>query len=192
MLTNEFDLLDATTAAPAAAAILNEVKAGWGFVPNLHRVLAVSPAALEAYGALWAIAEKTSFTAVERNVAFLSIIYENECDYCMAGHTNLSRMAKVEEAVIAAVRNGAAIADARLQALQEFAALITRHRGMVSEAEVAAFKSAGFTNQSVLDLLVLAAAKLISNYTNHLANTPLDGFMKGAEWVVPGHLKRAI
>jgi alkylhydroperoxidase family enzyme len=53
-------------------------------VPNLHRILAESPAAFEAYGTLWGIAEKTSFTAQERNIVYLAIIYENECTYCMA------------------------------------------------------------------------------------------------------------
>ena len=57
------------------------------------------------------------------------------------------------------------------------------------KADVAAFKAVGYSNQSVLDVLVLAATKLISNYTNHLAETPLDPFMKGAEWTAPGHLK---
>lgn len=188
MPINGFQLLDTATAPAASAAMLDEVKAGWGFVPNLHRVLAASPAALEAYGTLWAISQKTAFTPQERNVAYLAIIYENECTYCMAGHTNLSRMAKVDDAVIQAVREGRPIADARLEALRRFAASVTRNRGLVAESEVAAFKAAGFDNQAVLDVLVLAATKLISNYTNHLAQTPLDPFMKGAEWTAPGHL----
>ena len=32
---------------------------------------------------------------------------------------------------------------------------------------------------------------LISNYTDHLAQTRLDPFMKGAEWSAPGKLKPA-
>lgn len=163
----------------------------WGFVPNLNRVLAASPAALEAYATLWGIAEKTSFTPQERNIAYLAIIYENECTYCMAGHTNLSKMAKVAVADIYAIREGRALDDPKLEALRSFAAKVTRNRGFVSEADVTAFKAAGYTNQSVLDLLVLAATKLISNYTNHLADTPVDDFMKGVEWVAPGHLKAA-
>jgi alkylhydroperoxidase family enzyme len=161
------------------------------FVPNLHRILAESPTALEAYSALWGVAEKTSFTPVERNVAYLAIIYENECTYCMAGHSNLSRMAHVEGDHIAAVREGRPIADAKLEALRTFAAGITRNRGAVGDAEVEAFKAAGYDNRAVLDVLVLAATKLISNYTNHLADTPLDAFMKGAEWTAPGRLKTA-
>jgi alkylhydroperoxidase family enzyme len=62
---------------------------------------------------------------------------------------------------------------------------------VVSQAEVEAFKAAGYDNQAVLDVLVLSATKLISNYANHLAQTPLDAFMKGAEWQAPGKLKVA-
>jgi hypothetical protein len=77
MTTNGFVLHDSATAPAASAAILDSIQKGWGFVPNLHRVLAESPAALEAYATLWGIAEKTGFTAVERNVVYLSIIYED-------------------------------------------------------------------------------------------------------------------
>jgi uncharacterized peroxidase-related enzyme len=171
--------------------MLKGIQKGWGFVPNLHRVLAESPAALEAYSTLWTIAEKTSFTPQERNIAYLAIIYENECTYCMAGHTNLSRMAKVDNDAIAAVREGRPIADAKLEALRQFAAKVTRQRGALTEADVSAFKAAGYDNRAVLDVLVLGATKLISNYTNHLADTPNDPFMKGAEWTAPGKLKAA-
>ncbi len=191
MTSNGFILHDTKTAAPAAAEILDQVQQGWGFVPNLHRVLAESPAALEAYGALWGIAEKTGFTAQERNIVYLAIIYENECSYCMAGHTNLSRMAKVDDAAIMAVRSGLPISDARLEALRAFAATVTRNRGVITPAEIAAFKAAGYDNRAMLDVLVLAATKLISNYANHFAATPLDPFMKGAEWEAPGALKHA-
>src|SRR5262249_14786098 len=190
-MINGFRLHDTSTAPASSTKILNGVEQTWGFVPNLYRVLAESPAALEAYSTLWRIAEETSFTLQERNIAYLAIIYENECTYCMAGHTNLSRMARVDDAAIAAVREGRPVADAKLEALRQFAAKVTRQRGAVNEADVAAFKAAGYDNRAVLDVLVLAAAKLISNYTNHLAQTPNDAFMKGAEWIAPGRLKPA-
>jgi uncharacterized peroxidase-related enzyme len=190
-MINGFRLHDTATAPAGSAELLTGVQQSWGFVPNLHRVLAESPAALEAYSTLWKIAEKTTFTPQERNIAYLAIIYENECTYCMAGHTNLSRMAKVDAATIAAVREGRPIADAKLEALRQFAAKVTRQRGVVSDADIATFKAAGYDNRAMLDLLVLAATKLISNYTNHLAETPNDDFMKGAEWKAPGKLKPA-
>jgi uncharacterized peroxidase-related enzyme len=190
-MINGFTLHDTSSAPAASADTLESVQKAWGFVPNLHRVLAESPSTLEAYGTLWGIAEKTGFTPQERNIAYLAIIYENECTYCMAGHTNLSRMAKVDSDAIAAVREGRPIKDPKLETLREFAAKITRLRGFVSEADVSAFKAAGYDNRAVLDLLVLAATKLISNYTNHFAQTPNDAFMKGAEWTAPGKLRPA-
>jgi uncharacterized peroxidase-related enzyme len=190
-MINGFTLHDTATAPAASTGILDGVQKSWGLVPNLHRVLAESPAALEAYAALWGIAEKTGFTPQERNLVYIAIIYENECTYCMAGHTNLSRVAKVEPEVISAVREGRPIADSKLEALREFAAKVTRNRGVVSEADVSAFKKVGYDNRAMLDVLVLAATKLISNYTNHLAQTPLDAFMKDAEWSSPGKLKPA-
>jgi uncharacterized peroxidase-related enzyme len=156
-MINGFTLHDTNTAPAASGEMLNGIQKSWGFVPNLHRILAQSPAALEAYSTLWGIAEKTSFTPQERNIVYLAIIYENECTYCMAGHTNLSRMAKVEPEAISAVGEGRPIADAKLEALRQFAAKVTRQRGVVSQADVAAFKAAGYDNQSVLDVLVLAA-----------------------------------
>ena len=191
MTQNDFIMHTVETAPADSVEILKNVHKAWGFVPNLHNVLAESPAALEAYATLWTIAEKTSFTAIERNVAFLSIIFENRCRYCMAGHTTLSKMAHVPAESIAAIRDGRPIDDAKLEALRRFAAIITRNRGVVSDAEVASFKAAGYDNRAILDVLVLAATKLISNYTNHLANTPLDAFMKGAEWTPPSHATRS-
>jgi uncharacterized peroxidase-related enzyme len=190
-MINGFKLHDPSTAPTDSTETLDRVQKSWGLIPNLHRVLAESPAALEAYATLWSIAEKTAFTPQERNIAYIAIIYENECTYCMAGHTNLSRMAKVEPEAITAVREGRPIADPKLQALRQFAAKVTRNRGVVSEADVSTFKAAGYDNRAMLDVLVLAATKLISNYTNHLAQTPLDAFMKGAEWSAPGKLKPA-
>src|SRR6201984_149738 len=74
-MINGFTLTE-TAAAPAASAeILNTIQKGWGFVPNLHRVLAESPAALEAYSTLWGIAEQTGFTRQERKLVHLALIY---------------------------------------------------------------------------------------------------------------------
>jgi hypothetical protein len=109
----------------------------------------------------------------------------------MASYTNLSRIAKVDNAAIAAVREGRYITDAKFEALRQLAAKVTRQRGVVSQADVTAFKAASYENRAMLNVLVLAATKLISNYTNHLAQTPLDAFMKGAEWNAPGKLKPA-
>lgn len=186
-----FTIHTSETAPEASQPLLEGVKSAWGMVPNLHGVLAESPAALEAYATLWSLFEKTAFTPVERNVAYLAIIAENECEYCMAGHTGLARMGRVPAEEIAAIRDGRPMTDPKLEALRRFAGALTRNRGVVAEAEVAAFRAAGYDTRAILDLLVGAATKLVSTYANHLADTPNDAFMKGSEWQRPGRLAAA-
>jgi hypothetical protein len=97
----------------------------------------------------------------------------------MAPDSNTVTASPLGPEVIAAIRENRTIADAKLEALRQFVGKVTRERGAVSETDVTTFKAAGYDNRAVLDLLVLAATKLISNYTNHLAQTPNDRFMKG-------------
>jgi uncharacterized peroxidase-related enzyme len=182
---NTFTLYTPANAPAGSGDLLKGIEKAWGFIPNLHRELAESPQALEAYGTLWGLVEKTAFTPAERHVAYLAVIYENGCEYCMAGHTKLALGAGLTREQVEAMRGNRPLDNSKLQALRVFAAEVTRQRGRLSEAQVAAFLNAGYSNRAILDVLLIAATKLISNYTNHLAHTPLDAFMKGTEWSAP-------
>jgi len=181
----DFTLHDPATAPADAKPILEGAEASFGMVPNLHRVLAEAPAALEGYASLWSIFDKTSFTPAERQVVYLTSNYENECRYCMAGHSVLAKGAGLADDAIAALRNGTAIAEPRLEALRTFTSKVVVQRGWVEEADVQAFLQVGFTRQQVLEVILGVAVKVISNYTNHLADTPLDDFMTGTVWTPP-------
>lgn len=181
----KFTQHEIATAPEGSKAILQGVQDSWHFVPNLHKTLAESPQALEAYAAIWTLFEKTAFSPVERNIVYLSVIFENECRYCMAGHTGLSKMAGVKPAHIEAIRTGAPINDPKLQALRVFTQKVVAQRGRLSDADTQAFLDAGYSTRAILDVILGAAVKLISNYTNHFANTPLDAFMAGNEWTPP-------
>ena len=111
--------------------------------------------------------------------------FENERHYCMAGHTVLVKMRRMEPAVINALHNSTKIPDPKLEALHYFTTLVVRNRGWVSEADIDAFLAAGYTRRSVLEVILGGATKVMSNYTNHIAHTELDKFMFGNEWVKP-------
>ena len=80
--------------------------------------------------------------------------------------------------------------EARLNVLRDFTQALVHGRGRVAPGVLAAFLAAGFTEQQVLELLVVVAAKTISNYANHLAGTPLDGFMAKTAWVAPSRRRQ--
>jgi uncharacterized peroxidase-related enzyme len=185
-----FTLHTAETAPAGSAEQLRGIEKAWGFVPNLHRTLAESPEALAAYDTLFGLVAKTSFTAVEQQVAYLAVIHANECEYCMAGHSVLARMAKVDAATIAALREALPLAEPRLEALRRFAADVALSRGQVGDAAIEAFLAAGFSRQQVLEVVLVVATKTISNYVNHLTHTPNDPFMAETRWVAPS--RRAV
>jgi len=172
--------------APAGAReTLSNVKSAFGIVPNLQAIMAESPELLKAQQSLWSLFDQTSFDALEKQVVYLTVIYENECEYCMAGHSMLAKMQKLPEDVVAAIREGRPIEDAKLEALRRFTSTMTKSRGWASEKDVSAFIGAGYTNKNVLEVILGIATKVTMNYVNHVAETPADPFMKGFEWTRP-------
>jgi uncharacterized peroxidase-related enzyme len=176
--------------APAASQpVLEQSRKAWGFVPTLHGTLAESPVALRAYTSLYNdISAHSTLTPIEQQVAYQAVNVLHGCEYCTAGHTYLSRAAKMPEDVVQALREGQPIAsDARLQSLRSFTEAVVRERGMAGDDVVAAFLAAGFTQANVLEVVAIIATKTLSNYTNHLTHTPLEGFMAdpSLNWVAP-------
>ena len=84
--------------------------------------------------------------------------------------------------MIAAVRDERPIPDARLEALRRFAETVVDKRGWATEDDVQAFLAAGFGRQQVLEVILGVAFKTISNYANHLVDTPLDDAFAGQAW----------
>ena len=183
--TKGFPIHTPDTAPEGSRAALARSQASYGMVPNLHGILAEAPAALEGYAALVDLVSESSLSPAEQQVVYLASNYENECRYCMAGHSALAASAGLDAAAVGAIRDGRAIKDARLEALRRFASLVVTQRGWVGEDETRAFMDAGFARRQSLEVVTAVAAKVISNYTNHLADTPLDGFMGETVWTPP-------
>jgi AhpD family alkylhydroperoxidase len=185
---NTFESYTVDNAPADSKSSLDDAKRVFGFVPNFQSYMAESPELLAGYSALWDLFAKSTLTPHEQQVVYLTANFENECHYCMAGHSALAKMIKMDPAVIAALRDGAPLPDTKLEALHRFATLVVRERGFVAQAEVDAFVAAGYTRRNVLEVILGVATKVMSNYTNytnHIVHTPYDAFMKGNEWTTP-------
>lgn len=181
----DFIIHNQETAPSASRPILDRLQKAIGFVPALYGVLAEAPKALEAYEILATLFKATSLTTTEQHVVWLSINFENNCDYCVPAHTGLAKMDQVPDDVIDALRNGTAIADPRLQALRSFTGRLVENRGWVADEEVSQFLAAGYTQQHILEVILGLSHKVISNYTNHLARTPVDSAFEKFAWEKP-------
>lgn len=170
------------TAPPASQQGLTGAQSAFGFVPNLLGVLAASPAALRAYLSVSEAFDASAFTDVERQVVLLTVSAEHECHYCMAAHSAVATVAKMPREVLDALRRGEPIPDARLETLRRTTRTLVTARGRLRDEELTAFLAAGFTKAQLLDVIAGIAQKTISNYTNHVAETPLDRPFEKFAW----------
>ena len=170
------------TAPEESKPILKEVTTKYGFVPNSLAIMAEAPTLLESYMMLNNVFDKTNLNEAERQVILMTNSSQNGCTYCMAAHTSISQMAKVPDNVIESLRTNTPIKDSKLEALHTFAIIINETRGWPSQEQVSAFLAAGYTKQTILEVIVGTSIKVLSNYTNHVAETKIDDAFASNAW----------
>ena len=170
------------TAPAGSKPLLEGAQSALGFVPNLFANMAEAPALLEGYMTLAKIFESGSLTSTEAQVVTMTNNVLNGCGYCMAAHTVIAKGQNVPEDVVNALRDGTPISDAKLEALRTFTTIVHKTHGAPTPNQVQNFLDAGYTQQTVLDVVLGTALKVMSNYTNAITGTQLDDAFKPAEW----------
>ncbi|KPB00766.1 carboxymuconolactone decarboxylase family protein [Ahrensia marina] len=178
----DFTLHDETSAPEESQPLLQKSKSAYGMVPGLHAVMAESPGLLEAYQRVHELFANSSFNADELTVVWQTINVENECHYCVPAHTGIAKNMGVDDAITEALRNETPLPTEKLEALRDFTLSVVRDRGNVADAKVQAFLDAGYTKRNILEVILGYSQKIMSNYTNHLANTPVDKAFEKFEW----------
>ena len=179
-----FTIHSSNQAPELSQAMLAAVQNKYSFVPNLFGALAKAPSTLEAYIALGSALEKSSLSPAEQQAVLIATSVENGCEYCVAAHSLVAQhILKVDAAVVDALRNKTQIADDKLQALAVFTRAIVANRGTVNGKPLDDFLAAGFSKQQVLEVILGVTMKTLSNYANHLMNTPLDDAFKPEVWI---------
>lgn len=174
------------TAPIAARDTIDQFVGAWGFLPNLGAAMAASPAALAmlwaAYGALTSHA---TLSPAEQQLVCVAASRVNECEYCVAAHSTLAAGAGLGSATLERVRDGQSLPDARAEALRMAAIRLVQQRGWLSDAERADFARAGLGQGELIEVVAWVALKTLTNYTNHLARTPLDEQWQAQRWDKP-------
>ena len=182
----KFQLHTEATAPEASKALLAESLKANGMIPGLHAVMAEAPGLLEAYNFAHKQFMNSSFNKDELTVVWQAINVEHACHYCVPAHTAIAKMMKVDDAITEALRNETPLSSPRLEALRTFTLNVVRERGNVDPAAVQAFIDAGFTQRQILEVVLGAAQKVMSNYTNHLTQTPVDAPFQPFAWQKAG------
>jgi len=161
---------------------LQEAEKIFGFVPNLIDVLAESPAAVKAYLDLYETFNTASLSPTERQVVLLTASRYAQCDYCIASQSTVAEMSKVPFEVIDAIRNAEPIAIYKLEALRGFTIAVLDKHGRVSHQDINAFFEAGYGKQQLLEIILGISMMTLSNYVNHISDTPVDNIFIRNSW----------
>ena len=180
----EFPLEDIQNPSSEVKQSLQWYKDVFGFVPNLGKLLANAPATLVSYVDTQKYLDTIgTLSSEENNIVQMTIAIENQCQYCVGGHTMAGEMLfgnKAED--IEALRNKVSLSSDKFNALQAFTKTLYKTKGRVSDKELDAFFNAGYTKPQALDVITNISAKVISNFANQLAiNIPDEPFAKLSE-----------
>jgi uncharacterized peroxidase-related enzyme len=161
------------TAPEASKPTLSAINKSLGVVPNLFRLMANSPAALNAYTGFQAALSKTLDVKMRERIA-LAVAQVNGCDYCLSAHTYLGlNLAKITQEEITLNRKGVS-GDPKADVAVRFAAQVAKDRGHVADTDIAAVRNAGFTDAQVVEIIALVAENSFTNYLNEVAKTEID------------------
>ena len=177
-----FMIYDETNAPEQSLQYLESAKRRMGFVTTLNGVMAASPELLAGYNSLSELFFKSSLPRDAKHVVLIAASVENNCEYCVAAHSTIGLKSGLDAMTIDELRSDAVLTDAKLEAIRQFTKSIVANRGWVSELEVDEFLNAGYSQRNVFDAILGVGMKTLSNYTNHIAHTPLDFAWKEQRW----------
>ena len=170
---NRLHPIDPATAEGKTKTLLDGVKADLGSTPNMFRLLAASPATLEAYLSYNRALSHGALPAKVREQIALVTAEANGCDYCASAHTALGKHVGLTQDEITKALEGRA-ADPKADAAVRFAKLLLEKRGRISDADFNQLQKEGFSDAEIAEIVAHVAINVLTNYFNIAMETEID------------------
>lgn len=165
--------VDAATGA--TAEIYAQIKKGVGRVPNAFGAMgAHAPAALKAFLNADGVLAAGSLGKKDVETIRLVVSEVAGCDYCVAAHSMIGKLAGLTPDTMRQVRFGESTGEAKRDALAHFVRNIVTTQGTISEAEFEAVKAAGYTDQQLVEISVAIGLMVVTNTFNRINDTTVD------------------
>jgi AhpD family alkylhydroperoxidase len=156
------------TAPAESRAAMERTAAAFGKTPSAVARLAESPELLNGFLELSASFERTTLDPVAREVVVMTVAVRNECHICVAMHTGKLRKLGADAELIAALREGRAVGDARLEAVRQFTLEVLATAGGVGDEELKSFLAVGHTERNALEVVMGIGTYTMSTLANRL------------------------
>lgn len=161
------------SATGTARALLERVWEDTGMVPALLRVMAHSPAVLDAF---LAMQERLDAGVLDKRLRYqiaLAVSHANGSAYCVAAYSALGRAAGLSEEVLRDARRGAS-PNRRADAALKFAQALERRPAQAPDADLARLRSAGFHDPEIAEIVAHAVLVSLANYFYHVSDVAVD------------------
>jgi len=162
-----------------------------GFVPNVFLALAHRPAewrAFFAYHDALMLKEDSGLTKGDREMIVVAISGRNHCIYCVVAHGAILRIYEKKPLIADQVATNHLKADItpRQKAMCDFAIKITEESYKIGDADFAALREHGFTDEDAWDIGAIAA---FFGLSNRMAN--MTGMRANDEFYLMGRVPKA-
>ena len=151
---------------------IGEIARKSGFVPNVFRALGHRPAELRAFLDYHdALMDKSEgLTKAERELIVVATSAANHCTYCIVAHGAILRIRSKDPHLADKVGSNPwqAQLDTRARAITDLALALARTPEHFGEADIAAARSAGLTDDEIWDVGAITALFAASNRLAHL------------------------
>ncbi|WP_328349610.1 carboxymuconolactone decarboxylase family protein [Mycobacterium sp. NBC_00419] len=169
-----FTAVQPENATGTAADLLAQVQKALGVTPNMTKVMANSPGLLRSYLALSGAVSKGVLSGPVRERLAIATAQLNGCEYCLSAHTHFgATAAKLSAEELDSARRGRS-QDAHVEALLTLSNAIAANAGDVDEADLAAARLGGVTEEEIGELVANLALNILTNYFNVLAKVDND------------------
>jgi len=149
------------------------IRKAYGAVPNVFQSIAQSPDAFFGYLAAHDRLSKGRLSKAEREIIALVVAQHNECEYCLSAHTLSAKAVGIPYSESISIRQGTA-SDEGQQALVTFVRAVVQNSGRLANSEITEFKSHGFTDSHIVEVILGIALSYFTNFFNNLNETTLD------------------
>lgn len=170
---NRINQVDPASVTGKSRQLLDAVRSKLGVVPNLTRVLANAPAALEGYLHFSGALAGGTLNAKVREQISLAVAETNLCGYCLSAHAFIGGKLGLTDQEIADARHANA-ATGKTDAILKLARSVVIQRGEVSDSDFASARASGLNDGEIVETVANVALNIFTNYMNHVARTVVD------------------
>ncbi|ELN4740966.1 carboxymuconolactone decarboxylase family protein (plasmid) [Pseudomonas aeruginosa] len=155
-------------------ALLQSSIDNFGWIPNQSAYMSESPSLLAAYQRAHDLFIDSSLNEEEKAVVWITTGVANNCEYTIQAHAFIALAKGVDEAVVDALAHEPSRLNTNLLALHNFTLEVIHCRGRLSKSAIEAVLQAGFSKQSMLDVILGVSQKNMSTILNSIACTKID------------------